>query len=107
MAKEGYEIDGHRYSIKFNVVPKAGIDEGIEAVREILPKCAFDLAKAEQGILCLENYRKEWDDKRGCWKDKPLHDWSSHASDSFRYFAVANNRKPKPRAGMKRIGGLG
>ncbi|UTD55947.1 terminase [Halomonas sp. MS1] len=107
MAKDGYEIDGNKYSIKFNVVPKAGIDEGIEAAREILPKCAFDLSKAEKGVLCLENYRKEWDDKRGCWKDKPLHDWSSHGSDAFRYFAVANNRKPKPRAGMKRIGGLG
>ncbi|WP_438455319.1 terminase [Vreelandella venusta] len=107
MARDGYEIDGNKYSIKFNVVPKAGIDEGIEAAREILPKCAFDLSKAEKGVLCLENYRKEWDDKRGCWKDKPLHDWSSHGSDAFRYFAVANNRKPKPRAGMKRIGGLG
>lgn len=92
-AKEGYDIDGQRYSIKFNVVPRLSIDEGIEAAREILPKCCFDENKCEDGIKCLENYRKEWDDKRGCWKDKPLHDWSSHGSDSFRYFAVAKQNK--------------
>ena len=34
---------------------------------------------------------EEWDDKRGCWKDKPLHDFTSHGADGFRYFAVAKN----------------
>ncbi|HHS9775829.1 TPA: terminase [Raoultella ornithinolytica] len=93
LAKEGYEIDGHRYCIKFNVVPKESVDTGIEAVREILPSCVFDEAKCEEGINALEGYRKEWDEKRGCWKDKPLHDWTSHGSDGFRYFAVVKNNK--------------
>lgn len=95
LAREGYEIDGQKYSMTFQVVPKLGINDGIEQVREILPKCVFDESKCEEGIACLENYRKEWDDKRGCWKDKPLHDWTSHGSDGFRYFAVAKiARKP-------------
>ena len=95
LAREGYEIDGQKYSMTFQVVPKLGINDGIEQVREILPKCVFDESKCEEGITCLENYRKEWDDKRGCWKDKPLHDWTSHGSDGFRYFAVAKSaRKP-------------
>lgn len=95
LAREGYDIDGHKYSMTFQVVPKLGINDGIEQVREILPKCVFDESKCEEGIACLENYRKEWDDKRGCWKDKPLHDWTSHGSDGFRYFAVAKcARKP-------------
>lgn len=93
LAKEGYEIDGQKYAIKFNVVPKLGVDEGIEQVREILPRCAFDDAMCEEGLNALENYRKEWDEKHGCWKDKPLHDWSSHGSDAFRYFAVARSRR--------------
>lgn len=93
LAKEGYEIDGQRYSIKFNVVPRESVDTGIEAVREILPMCVFDEAKCEEGINALEGYRKEWDEKRGCWKDKPLHDWTSHGSDGFRYFAVVKNNK--------------
>lgn len=94
LACEGYEIDGQMYSMNFRVVPKAGIDTGIESVREILKSCVFDEEKCAVGISHLEGYRKEWDDKRGCWKDKPLHDFTSHGADSFRYFAVAkNNRK--------------
>ena len=95
LAKEGYEIDGQVYSIKFNVLPRTAVDDGIEQVREILPKCAFDEIKCEEGISHLESYRKEWDDKKGCWKDKPLHDHTSHGADAFRYFAIAMN-KAKP-----------
>lgn len=90
IAKEGYEIDGEKYSIKFNVAPRLSVDDGIESVREILPLCAFDSSKCEQGIANLEAYRKAWDDKNGCWRDKPLHDHTSHGADAFRYFAVAN-----------------
>lgn len=91
LAQEGYEIDGQMYSMTFNVVPKTGVDTGIESVREILPSCVFDEEKCAEGISHLEGYRKEWDDKRGCWKDKPLHDFTSHGADGFRYFAVAKN----------------
>ncbi|EKN3396461.1 terminase [Yersinia enterocolitica] len=93
LAREGYEIDGQIYSMTFKVVPKTGVDTGIESVREILPKCVFDDEKCAEGITHLESYRKEWDDKRGCWKDKPFHDATSHGSDGFRYFAVAKNNK--------------
>ncbi|MNX79500.1 hypothetical protein D3C86_1111300 [compost metagenome] len=97
IAKEGYEIDGVKYSLKFQVVPKIGVDTGIEAAREILPRCVFDEEKCDEGITHLEGYRKEWDDKHGCWKDKPLHDSTSHGADAFRYFAVAmTKRKPTP-----------
>lgn len=95
IAKEGYEIDGEKYSINFKVVPKLSVDDGIESVREILPLCAFDSSRCEQGIAHLESYRKAWDDKNGCWKDKPLHDHTSHGADAFRYFAVANKNKRK------------
>ena len=106
LAREGYEIDGEKYSLRFNVVPKIGVDEGIEQAREMLADCYFDEAKTEQGVLCLENYRKDWDDKRGCWKDKPLHDWTSHGADAFRYFAVSASRRRRS-GGVRRIGGLG
>lgn len=95
LARAGYEIEGIKYSLTFEVVPKASISDGIEAVREILPKCAFDEAMCEQGIKCLENYRKEWNDKLGCWRDNPLHDWSSHGADAFRYFAIAVTKKKR------------
>jgi len=105
LAREGYEIDGAKYTLTFKVVPKIGVDDGIDQVREILPLCAFQQATCETGIACLENYRKEWDDKRGCWKDKPLHDWASHGSDAFRYFAVAMGRRRRA-ASVRKIRGL-
>ena len=92
-AAEGYEIDGQHYYINFDVVPQTGIATGIEAVREILPHCVFDQLNCEQGINKLEAYRKEWDDKRGCWKDRPYHDENSHGADSFRMFAVSQNNR--------------
>lgn len=96
LAKEGYEIDGSKYSITFNVVPKLSVHDGIEAVREILPICAFDEYKCKEGITHLESYRKEWDEKKGCWKNNPLHDFTSHDADGFRYFAVMKRNKRKP-----------
>ncbi|WP_434278958.1 terminase [Acinetobacter sp. CE-15] len=95
IAKEGYEIDGEIYSVRFEVVESIGVMDGIEQTREILKYCEFDETKCEDGISHLENYRKEWDDKKGCWKDKPLHDHTSHGADAFRMFGVAMN-KPKP-----------
>ena len=65
------------------------VKDGIEAVRQILPKCYFDEKRCQDGIAALENYHKEWDEKRQCFKEKPCHDWSSHYSDGFRYFAVS------------------
>ncbi|HGJ5872861.1 terminase [Arsenophonus apicola] len=96
IAREGYEIDGQKYAIRFDVVPKLSIDEGIEAVREILPNCVFDEHRCADGVAHLEAYRKEWDDKLGCWKDKPLHDFTSHDADAFRYFAISRKNKQRP-----------
>ncbi|MFS1539244.1 MAG: terminase [Candidatus Phlomobacter fragariae] len=96
IARRGYDIDGQKYTIRFDVVPRLSIDEGIEAVREILPGCVFEEYQCADGIANLEAYRKAWDDKRGCWKDKPLHDFTSHDADAFRYFAVSRKNKQRP-----------
>lgn len=93
IAKEGYDIDGQRYTVRFDVLPRASVDDGIEQVREILPRCVFDEHKCMDGIASLENYRKEWDDKKGCWKDRPLHDHTSHAADAFRYLANSQTKR--------------
>lgn len=94
LARDGYEIDGERYSVSFDVVPRTtNVNEDIEKVRQILPKCAFDAIKCEQGIKALESYRKEWNDKLGVWRDKPLHDWASHGADAFRYFATYQTKQ--------------
>lgn len=60
------------------------VQDGIEAVRNGLSRCYFDTDKCADGIRGLKNYRKEWDDNRGVWKNCPRHDQYSHDADSFR-----------------------
>lgn len=89
IAKEGFLVDGVNYSIDFKTVPKCGVDTGIENVRAILDRCIFDEDKCDDGITKLENYKKAWNDKLGCFRDHPLHDYTSHCADAFRYLATA------------------
>tara|TARA_R110002073_G_scaffold336140_1_gene530519 strand:+ start:446 stop:2023 length:1578 start_codon:yes stop_codon:yes gene_type:complete len=91
LAMEGVEYMGETYRLQFHIVPKLGIDDGIQLVRSILQRCVFD-ESCEQGILALESYKKQWNDKLGCWRDTPLHDWASDGADSFRYLAVTENQ---------------
>lgn len=74
--------------LKFTPVKKIGVAEGIEACRNLLPRCWFNKETTESGVNCLKSYRKEWDEARQVFKSTPLHDWSSHAADSFRTLAV-------------------
>ena len=70
------------------VVGKFSIADGIQAVRRMLPKCWFNYPKTKQGIDSLRNYRREYNEKQKVFYDKPLHDWTSHCADSFRYLAI-------------------
>lgn len=70
------------------IVPRVDeIQHGIQAVRDIFSQCWFDETRCKDGLAHLENYRKEWNDRQGCWKDKPRHDIHSEAADAFRQFA--------------------
>ena len=75
--------------IKVKVVKKLSIEDGINAARKILPRCWFDKDKCSTGIKALRQYRTEFDEKRKVFRLRPLHDWSSHAADAFRYLAVS------------------
>lgn len=79
-----------------HVVPNAGLLDGINAARLTLPRCVFH-PRCEDGINALEMYRREWDDARKVFKANPLHDFSSHYADSFRYMAMAwREMTPEP-----------
>lgn len=36
----------------------------------------------------LDSYSKEWNEKHGCWRGKPLHNHASHGADAFRMLAT-------------------
>lgn len=81
------------YSLGFTdqvIVPAMPPHLRIQAMRVLFPKCWFDQTKCHDGLEAVKQYRKAWDDKAGCWKDKPLHDWTSHAADSLGMSAFAD-----------------
>lgn len=90
IAQQGFDLDGNGilHKINFVTVAKLSVEDGINHSRKLLERCVFDKDKCERGIKCLESYRKEWNDKLGCFRDKPLHDWASDGADAFRYLAV-------------------
>ena len=74
--------------IKFRVIPKMKVADGINAARMLIPKCYFDRDNCGEGLEMLRQYRQEWDEKRKSFRDHPRHDYTSHAADAFRYLAV-------------------
>jgi hypothetical protein len=82
--------------LRVTVLKPHTVEDGIQAVRDVLPKCWFDLKNCKNGLQCLRNYRKEWDEKRQTFRTIPLHDWASHGADAFRYGVMGYQPTPKP-----------
>jgi hypothetical protein len=61
---------------------------GIDASRAFLAQVYIDEERCSRLIDCLDNYRKEWDDKLGVFKDHPRHDEYSHGYKSLETYAV-------------------
>lgn len=64
------------------------VDDGINAVRMLLPRCWFDRKKCESGLDALRMYQRDWDEKAQDFRSSPRHDWTSHGADAFRYLAT-------------------
>lgn len=101
--------------LRIEVVPAQSVADGINAVRQLLPRCWFNTqpppvlgetpadaaARMERGLAALRQYRKVWDAKRKVFQDQPLHDWTSHAADALRTGATGMPDKPKGDFGRK------
>lgn len=78
------------HGILFDVIdPKLSKDDGIDAVRRLLPRCVFDERKCADGIESLKQYSPRVN-KEGVIIDAK-HDKYSHGADAFRYLAVNIN----------------
>lgn len=71
-----------------HVVPQHGVDDGINAVRMLLPRIWFDAAKCARGVDALKLYRADYDEKGKTLRTRPVHDWTSHPADAMRYLAM-------------------
>lgn len=114
LAERGYAYAGHHFphdvsvrelgtgrsrietlaelGVTAQIVPKLDPEDGVEAVRGLLPMCFFDSEKCALGLKALMSYHRKWDEVKRAFATHPEHDWSSHAADAFRYFAVGSSQ---------------
>jgi phage terminase large subunit len=65
----------------------------IEVTRQAFPRCWFDKDRCKGGLKGLKNYRREYDEKRLTFRQKPLHNWASNPADAFRQYATGFSNK--------------
>lgn len=89
---------------KPRVVASHRVEDGINAAKLTFHRYYFDEEKCKRGIEALRQYRREFDEKKKTFRDVPLHDWSSHGADAFRYLAMAwremNPQPPTPKLNL-------
>ena len=78
----------HDLGFSFDVVEKVPVADGIDQVRKLLRTAYFHRPMVAGMLNSLASYRREYDDRLQIYRDKPLHDWSSHDADMVRYCAV-------------------
>lgn len=78
------------------IIKRLSLEDGIDAGRTLLANCWFDEAACEAGFKALTNYRYEVGSEGSItvMSKVPVHDWSSHGADAFRYSALSV-RQPK------------
>lgn len=93
--------------IDARITPNLRIEDGINAVRKLMPRMYFDADRCGPGIEALKSYRRDWDEKRKVFSNRPMHDWSSHAADAFRYLCVSLQEDSKADAAPIKYSSMG
>jgi hypothetical protein len=74
--------------VRPKIVPSHKIRDGISAARKVFPSVSIEEAHTGELVEALKSYRREWNDDLAMFSERPVHDWSSHYADVFRYFAL-------------------
>ncbi len=86
--------------ITFTPLEQIGLYEGINNAWMNFQKLYFDEVQCKTLLLCLDSYRREYDEVKKVHSNKPIHDKNSHGADAFRYLcqslALCNIRNSTP-----------
>ena len=92
----------YQLGIRFKVVPKLPLEDGIHATTMTLPRCWIDVDHCKKLIDALRHYHRKYLDKNRMFRSKPVHDWSAHACDALRYMSIGlteiSNRQTAPQS---------
>lgn len=75
--------------IDFTLVDQVGVIDGIENVWTHFNKFWIDQERCRSLINALENYRKEWDEAKQMYLNKPVKSWANHYADALRYLCLS------------------
>lgn len=88
------QIAEHLGMAELAIVPDLSIQDGIQAVRQMLGSCWFDEQRCREGIEALRQYEREYDEDRKAFRQVPKHNWTSHPADAFRMLAISWKNEP-------------
>ncbi len=74
---------------RFAIVPKLDVQEGIQAARKTFQRVRFHKTNCAIGLSALRHYHREYDPELRKYNDTPVHDWSSHGADAWRYLSLS------------------
>lgn len=87
--------------IKFIKMKQAPVQDGIQAVRSIMPKIWWEKNRTRRLRENMVHYRRKYDDVNKVFLKSPLHDFASHDADAIRTLAMAyrepSNATPRVR----------
>lgn len=81
--------------LDFTLLEQVPVRDGIENVWTHFNKFWIDEHKCKSLIAAIENYRREWNESRGMYDDKPLKNWSNHYADALRYLCQSIHKTKK------------
>ena len=95
------ELEALQLGGRWEIVPRVDdINHGIQKTRAALSTAWFDEEGCKAGIEHIAAYRKEWNERLGCWSLKPRHDEHSEAADAIRQYGqgytAPRTQAPKP-----------
>lgn len=78
----------YELGINFRVVPKLAVEDGIHAAQMLIERAYFDRDNCKLLLEALRHYHRAYNERTRSFRASPVHDWSSHAADAFRYLAI-------------------
>ena len=85
----------YQLGIRFRILPKLNLEDGIHSLKMLLPRCWFNVETTQPLINALRQYHRKYNEKMKMFSNKPVKDWSSHATDSARYMAMSITDLPE------------
>ncbi len=76
----------------FVVVPKYLVDDGIAKAKLMWSRLWVDSVNCSDWLDLISQYKREFDEERKMFLERPYHDFSSHAADELRYAALSENQ---------------